>query len=155
MEKLLKTSFSQTLAKILVFLMVMHPWSLRELSQSYKSDQEPSKSQSRVLGYLDFKDAHAGELTVFGPKKYIRTTGKPNVYTDSFSSTAKTATLVVLNGEANGRNRLSSAIILVNGVEVLGPSDFNQKVYRLEKTIDLVPTNALTVELRSVPQGFC
>ena len=30
--------------------------------------------------------ASAGEVTMFGPKQYIRTTGAPNVYTDTFST---------------------------------------------------------------------
>src|ERR1700741_356707 len=69
----------------------------------------------------------------FGPKQYIRTAGKPNVYTDNFPATAGIAKLIVLNGQANGQNPVSSALISINGVQIFAPQDFGQNVYRLEK----------------------
>jgi hypothetical protein len=64
-------------------------------------------------------------------------------------------TLKVQNGDESGTNQVSSAIISINGVKILGPSDFNQKVQVLERAIspnDL--ENTLTVSLRSNPGGF-
>ena len=63
--------------------------------------------------------------------------------------------LKVQNGDESGTNQVSSAIISINGVKILGPSDFNQKVQVLERVIspnDL--ENTLTVSLRSNPGGF-
>ena len=40
----------------------------------------------------------AGEITVFGPNQYLRTTGAPNVYTDTFSAVAGEGRLIVKNG---------------------------------------------------------
>jgi hypothetical protein len=63
--------------------------------------------------------------------------------------------LKVQNGDESGTNQISSAIISINGVKILGPSDFNQKVQVLERAIspnDL--ENTLTVSLRSNPGGF-
>ncbi len=63
--------------------------------------------------------------------------------------------LKVQNGDESGTNQVSSAIISINGVKILGPSDFNQKVQVLERAIspnDL--ENTLTVSLRSNPGGF-
>ena len=93
-------------------------------------------------------------VSIFGPKKYIRTTGKPDVYWDEFSSRPGMAKLVVLNGEADGRNRVSSALIWVNGLLILHPSDFNQNIYRLERSIHLPHDNRLIVELRSKPGSY-
>ena len=63
--------------------------------------------------------------------------------------------LKVQNGDESGTNQVSSAIISINGVKILGPSDFNQKIQVLERAIspnDL--ENTLTVSLRSNPGGF-
>jgi hypothetical protein len=47
--------------------------------------------------------------TIYGPKKFIRSTGKPVVVTESFSApSATTYNLIVLNGD-KGKNRVSSA----------------------------------------------
>ena len=154
MRHFLKSTFSQTLAQILVLLLVIQPWSLGELSRSSNSAEGVDNPQHRALDYLDYREAHAGIGTSFGPKKYIRTTGKPNVYTDNFNWTAGPAILTVLNGEPNRKNRLSSALIWVNGVQVFAPRDFNQNVYRLERTTSLSQLNTIRVELRSNPEGY-
>lgn len=63
--------------------------------------------------------------------------------------------LKVQNGDESGTNQVSSAIISINGVKILGPSDFNQKVQVIDRAIspnDL--ENTLTVSLRSNPGGF-
>jgi RHS repeat-associated protein len=92
--------------------------------------------------------------TLFGPKKYIRNTGKPNVYKDRFPGTPGKGWLIIVNGEEDGQNRISSAIIRLNGKEVIGTKDFNQNVYRLRKGIDLLSNNNLVVELRSKPESY-
>ena len=63
--------------------------------------------------------------------------------------------LKVQNGDEGGTNLVSSAIISLNGVKILGPSDFNQQVQVIDRAIspnDL--ENTLTVSLRSNPGGF-
>lgn len=63
--------------------------------------------------------------------------------------------LKVKNGEDDSSNRISSAVVSLNGVKILGPADFNQKVPLLERSI--VPyelENILSVNLRSNPGGF-
>ncbi len=63
--------------------------------------------------------------------------------------------LKVENGEANGSRRVSSALVSLNGVKVLGPADFNQKIHTLERSI--APQNSentLSISLRSNPGGF-
>ena len=93
--------------------------------------------------------------TVYGPKKFSRGTGKPVVVPDTFSvqSVANPYHLIVLNGE-NGRNRVSSAILKINGKEILRESDFDQQVDKLERDIALQNSNSISVELRSAPGSF-
>jgi len=63
--------------------------------------------------------------------------------------------LKVKNGKDGGSNRISSAVISLNGVKILGPADFNQKVPLLERAIvPLDLENTLSVNLRSNPGGF-
>jgi hypothetical protein len=100
--------------------------------------------------------ASAVEVTRFGPKQYNRTTGKPNTYTDTFSASGSIGggKLIVENGAANEDNRVSSAVISLNGKEVFGPSAFNQNVGHLEAPLNLLDTNTLAVELRSKPGSY-
>jgi len=94
------------------------------------------------------------EVTLLGPKQYIRTTGKPNIYADTFPGRFGQGKLIVKNGDANGDNRISSAIIKINGIQILGTNDFNQNVYALETIINLVEKNTISVELRSKPGSY-
>ena len=79
----------------------------------------------------------AVEVNLLGPKKYQRTKGKPNVFTETFPGTLGIANLIIQNGEAHGEKRISSAIIKLNGEEVLGPDYFNQTVYNVQIPVNL------------------
>ena len=60
--------------------------------------------------------------------------------------------LKVENGAQDGANRVSSAVVSLNGIKLLGPADFNQKVSGLQRSI--APhdqENVLSVHLRSKP----
>jgi hypothetical protein len=94
-------------------------------------------------------------ITLFGPNTYNRTTGKPNIYTDTFSNceTQSLYKLVIKNGEADGSKRLSSASILLNGVEVLRPHDLNRKVRLVERPVTVQSENTLELRLASRPGG--
>src|SRR5262245_44108367 len=65
----------------------------------------------------------------FGPKQYIRVAGRPETFTETFQySGPSPCQLVVVNGKADGTQRISSALISLNGQRVFGPSDFNQQI---------------------------
>jgi len=106
-----------------------------------------------LLG-LFISSSYAVEVTLLGPQKYLQTKGKPSVYTDNFPGRTGVGILKVMNGDANGKNRISSAVILINGVEILGPNDFNQNAYNLEVPISLEENNTISVELRSKPGSY-
>lgn len=97
-------------------------------------------------------------VQVFGPKKYVRTTGAPNQYTDTFTVPGWIVSpykLHIRNGEPSGTNRVSAATITINGVQaVAAPSDFNQNVATLERNVTLTAQTTLRVTLDSKPGSY-
>ncbi|MBN1843575.1 MAG: hypothetical protein JW883_15010 [Deltaproteobacteria bacterium] len=93
--------------------------------------------------------ASAVEVTLFGPNQYLRTSGPPDVYTDTFSAIPGQGMLIVRNGNWDGGHRVEdgvrSATVTVNGEEIFGPNDFNQQVYYLEAVINLLEDNSISV----------
>jgi RHS repeat-associated protein len=97
------------------------------------------------------------QTVLFGPKQYIRTAGPPNQFIDTFTLPAGTTapyTLHVVNGNANGTNRVSSGRVTLNGTEIIGPSDFGQNVAVIDRTVTLQPNNTLEIRLTSAPGSF-
>jgi len=88
---------------------------------------------------------------------YSRQTGKPHPETFPFELAVPADTqapyiLHVLNGsDTAGDNRASSAHVSLNGVEVVGPSQLNQNVAKVDVTVDLKPQNTISVLLDSQP----
>jgi 6-phosphogluconolactonase (cycloisomerase 2 family) len=107
-----------------------------------------------VCSVLAFTVAASSQATVFGPKTYTRTTGRPNSFQENFTATniSSSFTLIVQNGE--GENRSNGVRITLNGVEVLGPGDFNPSTDSIRRSVTLLENNTLTVELRSRPGSF-
>jgi len=86
----------------------------------------------------------AASAPVFGPQTYTRTTGAPNEYNDDVHCSHVdrfTYNLHIVNGDASGKNRVSSATIALNGVQIAGPSDFNQNVATIDRSVALQATN--------------
>ncbi|MBC2717662.1 MAG: PASTA domain-containing protein, partial [Desulfobacteraceae bacterium] len=91
---------------------------------------------------------------IFGPGQFVRTTGKPNVYTETFIATPGEGFLTVINGDEDSNNRVSSASIYVNDLQVFEPKNFKNKDYILTTALDLSLTNSITVELSSNPGRY-
>jgi hypothetical protein len=110
----------------------------------------------KIIGAVwPFQSGNA--LTVFGPRRFDRTTGQPNQYLEQFALPAGVTspyTLHIQNGEPDGSNRISSATIKLNGVDVLKPSDLNQNIGSVDRTIVLTANNQLEVRLESVPGSY-
>ena len=99
-------------------------------------------------------DLTSAQTILFGPKTYTRTAGPPNQFTETFTLPAGTTapyTLHVINGNANGTNRVSSATVQLNGTQILGPSDFGQNVAVLDRPVTLHSSNTLEIRLTSAP----
>ncbi len=88
---------------------------------------------------------------------FQRETGEPVTVTHEFSVTnpGTDYTLVILNGrlEDGEFERVSGSIIRLNGIQLVGPEEFNQNVQRIEKPISPQLVNELTVEVRGKPGG--
>src|SRR5438132_2208403 len=85
---------------------------------------------------------------IFGPKQYVRATGAPVTVTDSFTvppSIGAPFLLHLVNGDASGAHRVTSATIVLNGVQIAGPADFSPQVAVLDRTVTLQTTNTLQV----------
>ncbi len=96
-------------------------------------------------------------VTLFGPQRYVRTTGPKNVYTTTATVPpwlVMPFTIHIQNGELNGSYRVSSAVIEVNGVTIADTSNFNQNVPFVDRAVDLAPTTTLRVTLASKPTSY-
>ncbi len=98
--------------------------------------------------------SYAVEGTWFGPIGYQRTRKQPNVYTATFPAMPGRGTLLVKNGGRDGTRRVSSALILVNGREILGPSDFSQRITGKSSSINLGSHNSVTVVAAGKPGDY-
>lgn len=96
---------------------------------------------------------------LFGPEDFFRGTGKPKVETrevagDYFEHFMEPFILYVQNGDENGDNRVSSATLTLDGVEILGPSDFSQQIDGHEVEVYLTQESVMTVEITSKPGSY-
>ena len=100
-------------------------------------------------GYL----ACAGETPV--ANLYVGHEGKPKTITYMFdvSDPARDWELKVINGDASGSERASSAVVSLNGRVVVRPSDLNATIARFSVPVGLVGSNSLDVELRGQPDA--
>jgi hypothetical protein len=62
--------------------------------------------------------------------------------------------LLITNGNADGKERVSSASILLNGEEIVSPRDFNKQVSEIVRPVAPGDENELTIQLASGPDGF-
>src|SRR5260370_18710775 len=101
--------------------------------------------------------AHAGTFTAFGPKNYVRGTGDPVTVTDTFSVLNPNTqyTLKAFNGGLQNTQTelVSSSVVTVNGVQVVGPNNFNQKVTEVDVPVTLQASNTISVQVRGKPGG--
>lgn len=93
-------------------------------------------------------------FTAFGPKTFIRKTGKPVFETASFTlkSPDTTYTLYVYNGGINSEyKKVSSAVVILNCTKIFDTNDFKQQVSVLKKEVNVRASNKLQVKLMSSP----
>jgi hypothetical protein len=91
----------------------------------------------------------------FGPELYVRTSGAPDTYTDSFSSSGGPQVLAVVNGD-DGGNRVTGGSVVLNGVTVVSSADFQASTGTfIGVSVNLAPgTNTLSVSLDSEPGSY-
>ena len=103
---------------------------------------------SVAVNFLWAKLDLGATFTSFGLRLYERGTGNPAPIVTPFNSThpSKPYTLKIYNGE-----RVSSAIITLNGATIVGAQNFNEKIAEVSFPVKLLSSNQLSVELRSKP----
>ena len=103
--------------------------------------------------------ANAGTYTLVSPQNFIRPSGASVAESSSFSARDPngTYTVNVYNGGLEGNQlsgeAVSSSVISLNGIQIFGPNEFNQKVSTLSKAVSLQNINELTVQLWGKPGG--
>jgi hypothetical protein len=81
-------------------------------------------------------------VSLFGPKKYTRTGGLFNLYTDNITVPDWIRSPYVVrikNGESDGSHRVTGATIFLSGLPVATPLDFNQYTDTVERPVLLLP----------------
>ncbi|MCH7489877.1 MAG: hypothetical protein IID05_04195, partial [Gemmatimonadetes bacterium] len=84
---------------------------------------------------------------------FVRRLGGPQTETATIPDLTGSFVLRVRNGDESGANRVSSATVALNGVQLFGSSDFNQQVFDLLVEVDLDDPSELEVLLAGAPGG--
>ncbi len=99
--------------------------------------------------------ALAGTFLAFGPETFVRGSGEPVAVVRTFSvlnPSAQYKIQIYNGGMQDGEyEKVSSTVILLNGVNVLGPDELKESVAYLEKPVQLQSSNTLSVEVRGQP----
>ncbi|MDH4099778.1 MAG: hypothetical protein OEV28_04320, partial [Nitrospirota bacterium] len=98
--------------------------------------------------------ASAGTFPALKATTFARGEDKP-VYVDAPFSVKNLFVPYILrvqNGGANGEfDRVSSAVMKINGATILDSGSFSQQVALIEKQVPVVLSNVLSLEIRSIP----
>jgi hypothetical protein len=101
--------------------------------------------------------AGKGTFVVLERTRFERGAGRPKTETLKFDvfnpNTEFTIYLENGNGET-GADRVTSAVVRVNGMTVLRPNDFNKRVEALSSAVTLELHNEFSVEVRGRPGSF-
>jgi hypothetical protein len=98
-----------------------------------------------------------GGALIYGPITFLREREAPKTEQVFFTVSGTTGPFLLrlTNGTSVGAQRVSSALVKLNGSEVFRPSQFNQNVPTLNRQVTLsTGENSLEVRLRSAPGSF-
>src|SRR5262249_39753574 len=91
---------------------------------------------------------------VFGPRQYTRLPGPEQTFTETFKHCGSSpCQIVVINGNADGTQRVRGSVFL-NGVRIISPTDFNERVARIARPVVLADQNLLTISFAGLPGSF-
>lgn len=112
-----------------------------------------------LLGLALAVPGNAGTYGAFGPETFVRSSSSPETLTRTFTAIDAGAayTLRIENGGGSSElGNVSSAVVTLNGVEVVRSNELNQNVTLIEKPVTLrTGQNTLQIDLRSAPaSGF-
>ncbi|MCK4415113.1 MAG: hypothetical protein KAY32_16395 [Candidatus Eisenbacteria sp.] len=99
-----------------------------------------------------------GCVLLYGPERFLRLSPPETVSRDVGSQLlqyfSQPMFLHVRNGDVDGRHRVSSATITIDGVVVVSPSEFNQHVEEFSLGVNLDETSVLEIRITSDPYGY-
>jgi murein DD-endopeptidase MepM/ murein hydrolase activator NlpD len=124
-----------------------------ELKGGYKMKRIALITAFFLLGIF-IGSSFAIEVTLLEPMQCAKIGDEPTTYTESFPGLVGEGRLIIENGDEFGDHRVSSAEIYLNGVLVIGPKSFNQKVGHIESSVSLVEQNSITVIVDRKPGCF-
>lgn len=130
-----------------------------EVTKDVRSGRRAAWVLGLLLGLVLASPGNAGTYGAFGPETFVRAAGSPSIVERTFTAVDAGAayTLRVENGGGSGEmGNVSSAVVTLNGVDVVRTNEFNQNVTVIEKPVTLrAGQNRLIVDLRSSPaSGF-
>ena len=100
----------------------------------------------------------SGTFNIFGVERFTRLNGTPATDERTFtlpSSAGAPYSLCLVNGNADGSNRIASAEIKLNGTQIIGSSDLSKQVGGIIRSVTPTSgTNTLSVKLTAQPSGF-
>ena len=132
--------------------------SIPQLISKYRPEQLLQGSIANTIqAYSSAKQTIPGSTLILGPIIFSREREKPKTERISFTPPDATGSFLLrlTNGTPEGSNRISSAVVKLNGKEVFRPSEFNQNVAELRRQVTLLSCeNLLEVKLRSAPGSF-
>ncbi|MDP1964561.1 MAG: Ig-like domain-containing protein, partial [Reyranella sp.] len=127
------------------------------------NDKRDDRQESREQNRDDHDESRGESVLVFGPKTYTRGNGAPDLYRETLILPAGVTgpwTLRLQNGEEDRRGRrdhdnkrVSSGTLHIDGVQVLGPNDFNRDDSVIEKRVELTPASRVELRLAGKPGG--
>jgi hypothetical protein len=87
---------------------------------------------------------------VYGPQVFERERGGPDSFSGVFSACdpAGSFKVIVDNGDADGKNGVSSAAVSINGLQVVRQNDFNRNAAHIEKPVYGIKKDGNTVEVK-------
>lgn len=148
-----------------------------QMLMAYAADLEHGTAKQIISNgesdtdYLVWKfdgSSYVFEREITYAAQFIRDKGKPapvltGITPDScdppaclafdIASTGPQYKLTLVNGLTGGQNRVSSAWVLINNQTVVSPSDLNQQVEFVTKTVTLATSNTLYVSVDGGPGG--
>jgi len=106
-----------------------------------------------LLAIITFVPSALAQAPIFGPKTFTRIPGRSEGFEENFtlSSLSGTFTLIVQNGDANGKRRANGGEIALNGFKLVTDTELNLRTGRIEKIINasaLRAANVLSIKLK-------
>lgn len=116
--------------------------------------REPADPTGLGLTLLETAVRCVERTPTFGTERYVREPGPPQRVLRRFcvGEGTRRFILTVENGRGGGRGEnVTSAVVELNGVRVVGPEELGKQVDRIRKRVDLEDQNEIVVEVRGQP----